>query len=217
MAHPLIPLGGTMQVVDMTTGTVVEERPSGMMMLPAAPGKCQECAVDHKPEEPHNKDSLFYQMKFHAQTGRWPVWADAVAHCAEPVRAAWEAELRKRGAWKDPEPSKPAPVRPKHETPVPADALLQPGAEMNVQDSSGGPDRPGRVLAVVPAGVPVEYAIADQNGRPRPLFHSVNRLKQTAYVIDVTNADGTIVQAVIRQRELAKGLAQAATRDGVAS
>jgi hypothetical protein len=180
----MIPLGGKMQVIDAKTGDVVEERPSGMMMLPAAPGKCPECAVTHEPGEPHNAESLFYQMKFHAEHGRWPVWADAVAHCAEPVRKAWEAELRRRGAWKDPEePAPAAAAAPKHETPVPADALLQPGQVLNVQDAQGGPDRPGKVLAVVPAGVPIEWAIADQNGTPRPLLRSTNRKRSTQYVI----------------------------------
>jgi len=97
--RPLIPLGGTMQVVD-TTGRV-EEKPSGMMLLPAAPGMCADCAVDHPPDVPHNRDSLFYQMRFHAEHKRWPTWADAVAHCDEPMRQAWETELRARGVWKE--------------------------------------------------------------------------------------------------------------------
>lgn len=95
-SRPMINLGGTMQVVDMTTGQVTE-KPSGMMLLPAAPGKCPECAADHPPELPHNRDSLFYQMRFHAEHKRWPVWADALAHCDEVMRAAWESELRSRG------------------------------------------------------------------------------------------------------------------------
>lgn len=206
---PLIPLGGTMQVIDTKTGRV-EEKPSGMMMLPAAPGKCPTCAVDHPPEQPHNKDSLFYQMRFHAEHKRWPVWADAVAHCAEPVRAAWERELRALGQWKDPEPPKP---EPKHETPVPADALLQPGVVLNVQDAKGGPDRPGKVLAVVPAGAPVEFAIADQNGQPRPNVWTMNRKRSTQYVIEVTNADGSKAQTVIAQKHFAAGLTDAAPRE----
>jgi hypothetical protein len=204
----LIPLGGTMQVVDMTTGRV-EEKPSGMMLLPAAPGKCQVCAVDHAPEQPHNRDSLFYQMRFHGENGRWPVWSDALAHCAEPVRAAWESELRNRGVWKEPE----FPAPQKHETPVPADALLQPGAELNVQAPDGGPDRPGKILAVVPKGVPVEHAIADQNGRTRPSIYTLNRRRSTLYVIEVTNADGTTAQATVTQRDFAKGLSGAQPRE----
>jgi len=211
MKHQLIHLGGTMQVIDTKTGRI-EEKPSGLMMLPAAPGKCPECAVAHEPAEPHNKDSLFYQMKFHGAHGRWPVWADAIAHCDEQVRKMWEAELRTLGVWKDAEP--PAPP-PRHETPVPADALLQPGQVINVQDASGGPDRPGKVLAVVPKGVPVEFAIADQNGQARPSFYTLNRCRSTQYVIEVTNPDGTTQQAVIPQRRFKAGLSNAAPREEV--
>lgn len=214
--RPMIPLGGKMQVIDAKTGDVVEERPSGMMMLPAAPGKCPECAVKHEPGEPHNAESLFYQMKFHAEHGRWPCWADALAHCAEPLRKAWEDELRKRGAWKEPQPPAQPPPPVKHETPVPADALLQPGAVLNVQDADGGPDRPGKVLAVVPAGVPIEHAIADQNSQPRPLLVTQNRKRSTQYVIEVTNADGTTSRAIIPQKRFVSGLTNAAPREGPA-
>ena len=33
-------------------------------ILPPKPGTCPECAVDHDPAMPHNRDSLFYQMRF---------------------------------------------------------------------------------------------------------------------------------------------------------
>ena len=206
-ARPLIPLGGNVKIIDTQSGRV-EERPSGMMLLPAREGTCAECATDHAPDQPHNCGSLFYQMQFHAKSGRWPVWADAVAHCAPAVRAAWETELRARGHWKEPTP--PVPV--KHETRVPAGALLQPGEILNVQDEMGGPDRPGKVLAVVPVGVPVEHAIADQNGQPRPAVYTLNRRRSTQYVIEVANADGTTSRAVITEPEFAKGLAKAKPR-----
>ena len=203
----LIPIGGTMQVVDTNTGRV-EEKASGMMMLPAAPGTCPVCAAVHLPGEPHNRDSLFYQMRFHGEHGRWPVWADAVAHCAEPIRKLWEAELRRGGHWKEPEPPAPPPT-----TPVPADALLQPGQVINVQDAGGGPDRLGKVLAVVPKGVPVEHAIADQNGQPRPNAYTLNRCRSTQYVIEVTEADGSTSRATIPQRRFKSGLTNAAPRE----
>lgn len=72
-------------------------------LLPPAPGKCQECATIHLPEEPHNNDSLFYKYHFHGRRGRWPTWKDAVAHCDPATREAWEAALRERGAWTEPE------------------------------------------------------------------------------------------------------------------
>ena len=71
--------------------------PTGMMLLPPAPDKCQECAVKHEPDQPHNAQSFFYQFKFNAQHGRSPTWKDAMAHCAKPVKAAWRRELKKHG------------------------------------------------------------------------------------------------------------------------
>lgn len=66
-------------------------------LLPAAPGTCPECAVQHEPDQPHNQQSLFYRMKFYQVTGRLPTWADALAHCTPEVRERWENELRSNG------------------------------------------------------------------------------------------------------------------------
>ncbi len=66
-------------------------------LLPAAPGTCPECAVAHRPEDPHNAQSLSYQYSFYGQHGRWPTWTDAMAHCTEEMRARWIEELRKMG------------------------------------------------------------------------------------------------------------------------
>jgi len=63
-------------------------------MLPAAPDTCQECAVKHEPHMPHNKQSLFYQMKFNAEHGRWPTWKDAMAHCTPELQAQWAKILK---------------------------------------------------------------------------------------------------------------------------
>ena len=60
-------------------------------------GTCPECAVEHDPEQPHNRDSLTYQYKFYDQHGRWPTWADAMAHCPEEVKEVWTQALRERG------------------------------------------------------------------------------------------------------------------------
>ena len=72
-----------------------------MTLLPPAEDKCQECAVKHKPEDPHDATSLYYQYGFYKKHGRWPRWKDAIAHCAEEVKTAWTAELKKRGLWID--------------------------------------------------------------------------------------------------------------------
>lgn len=66
-------------------------------ILPPKPGTCPECAVDHAPAMPHNRDSLFYQMRFYQQHGRFPTWADAMAHCSDAVKACWKSELAKKG------------------------------------------------------------------------------------------------------------------------
>lgn len=60
-------------------------------------GTCLMCGVAHAPEMPHNQQSLTYQYKFYDQYGRFPSWADAMAHCPEEVKAYWKKELEKRG------------------------------------------------------------------------------------------------------------------------
>jgi hypothetical protein len=42
---------------------------------------------------------------FYAQYGRWPTWADAVAHCEPEMQAIWKEELIARRAWSEPEPA----------------------------------------------------------------------------------------------------------------
>lgn len=67
------------------------------MLLPPKPGTCPECAVNHDPGAPHNRDSLYYQMRFQQQHGRFPTWGDAMAHCEEYVQDIWRVELALRG------------------------------------------------------------------------------------------------------------------------
>lgn len=90
---------GTVQTVDMQTGEVVEERRNAMTMLPPRGDACPDCATVHPHDQPHNKQSLYYQIAFQATHGRYPTWRDAMSHCAPAVQSAWEAELRKLGAW----------------------------------------------------------------------------------------------------------------------
>lgn len=63
-----------------------------LRLLPPAPGKCPICAAEHEPELPHNKNSLYYQMRFRQQHGRFPDWRDACAHCTDEVKRRF-AEL----------------------------------------------------------------------------------------------------------------------------
>lgn len=70
----------------------------GMTLIGNVPeGTCQECAVKHDPQQPHNKDSLAYQYKFYDKHGCFPSWADAMAHCPEEVKTVWKRALQERG------------------------------------------------------------------------------------------------------------------------
>lgn len=73
-----------------------------MQLLPPQPGVCPVCAGNHAPDSPHNCQSLYYQYRFFGLRGRWPTWADAVAHCIPKLRSDWERELRARGKWSFP-------------------------------------------------------------------------------------------------------------------
>lgn len=86
---------GTVTTVDMATGEVVETRRNAMTLMPTKDGTCPECGVDHESGQPHNRDSLVYQMRFHATHGRWPEWRDAMRHCSPEVQAAWREQLIK--------------------------------------------------------------------------------------------------------------------------
>lgn len=76
---------------------LIEEKDSHFQLMPCAPGVCQECATDHDPGMPHNQQSLYYQYHFYALQGRWPTWADAMAHCTEEVKDTWTQALRECG------------------------------------------------------------------------------------------------------------------------
>lgn len=76
----------------------IEEVPmSSMMLLPPRPDVCQECARDHDPRLPHDKQSLYYQMKHQLEHGRGATWADSMAHCSDEIKAAWTDGLKKLG------------------------------------------------------------------------------------------------------------------------
>lgn len=65
--------------------------------LGVPPGTCESCAVAHKPEQPHNNQSLVWQYHFYDKEGRWPTWEDAMAHCSEPVKEFWRKGLKEKG------------------------------------------------------------------------------------------------------------------------
>lgn len=84
---------GTIETVDMETGETTGVKRNAFTMLPPPANLCQECAIDHPHDQPHNQQSLFYQYQFRAKHGRWPTWTDAMTHCTEDVRANWRTLL----------------------------------------------------------------------------------------------------------------------------
>lgn len=75
----------------------LKERHGCELLGRTPPGTCPMCAVKHDPEMPHNRDSLTYQYKFYDEHGRWPTWADAMAHCSPEVKTYWKKALEDRG------------------------------------------------------------------------------------------------------------------------
>ena len=72
-----------------------QQRQEGFCLLPPDPGVCAQCATAHAADEPHNYQSLYYQMRFRIRNGRWPTWEDAMAHCDEDVKEIWRDTLTK--------------------------------------------------------------------------------------------------------------------------
>lgn len=69
------------------------------VLPPLDPTVCQTCGRHHDPDQPHDAMRLYYQYTFYFEHGRWPRWKDAIAHCDEPTRTAWEQTLKERGVW----------------------------------------------------------------------------------------------------------------------
>ena len=74
-----------------------ETKMEHVAILPPRLGACPLCAEKHDRKMPHNLNSLYYQMRFQQQNGRFPTWDDAMAHCSDMVKAYWKGELAKRG------------------------------------------------------------------------------------------------------------------------
>ena len=68
-----------------------------LSILPPRPGVCPVCATPHDPALMHNRDSLYYQMRFRQKHGRTPTWADAAAHCTPEVKAQYAPEFARLG------------------------------------------------------------------------------------------------------------------------
>lgn len=134
MSKPARTIPGTVTKVDMTTGKETSE-PMAWHIVPPPKDACQICAVKHPPDQPHNAQSLYYQMAFQGIVGRPPTWADAIAHCDERLRKAWQAALREKQAWTEP-PAGEQPV--KHhglEPSKPSDAYPDQSARSNGEEA----------------------------------------------------------------------------------
>lgn len=64
-------------------------------LLPPKAGHCLMCAADHEPHLAHDAQSMFYQVRFKDKYGRFPTWADAVAHLPQKNQKQWLIETRK--------------------------------------------------------------------------------------------------------------------------
>lgn len=78
-----------------------------MLLTPPPHGTCPACAVAHGDAEAHDATSLYYQMRFFGLRGRWPTWADAIAHCSPQAQALWKRYLDEFGAWTEPADGRP--------------------------------------------------------------------------------------------------------------
>lgn len=75
----------------------LQERHGCSLFGKTRPGTCPMCGVAHDPAQPHNCESLTYQYKFYDEHGRWPTWADAMAHCSPEVKEYWCKALAQHG------------------------------------------------------------------------------------------------------------------------
>lgn len=81
---------------NMKRQTIFMEK-AEMKLLPPARHLCQQCAWEHPPEQPHNKQTLFYQVKFEMENNRPGTWNDAMSHCTPDIQKQWKEHLRNAG------------------------------------------------------------------------------------------------------------------------
>ncbi len=68
-----------------------------LRLMPPKPGTCPECGAIHAEFQPHNRDSVYYRVRFRQKHGRWPSYLDAMAHCPEDIQKLWKLEMSKQG------------------------------------------------------------------------------------------------------------------------
>jgi hypothetical protein len=55
-------------------------------IIPPRPGACKVCAAFHKPDSPHDLNSLYYRTTFRRKHGRYPNAEDAARNCRHDGR-----------------------------------------------------------------------------------------------------------------------------------
>lgn len=72
-----------------TTGKEVTMPSSGSMdeirITAPVPGTCPVCATKHDERDPHDRNSLYYQIRFYRRYGRFPTWIDATQKSTREV------------------------------------------------------------------------------------------------------------------------------------
>lgn len=66
-------------------------------LLPPREGACSQCAKEHEPDLPHDWQTLYWQYAFYAEHDRWPLLADAFAHCDDAMYELWREALAQHG------------------------------------------------------------------------------------------------------------------------
>lgn len=69
----------------------------GVKVIPPGVGRCPVCAAKHVQTAPHDRSSLYYQIRFYRKHRRFPTWEDAMAHLSPGMQAIWRTKLRKAG------------------------------------------------------------------------------------------------------------------------
>lgn len=98
-----------METVDAGTGKTIKTETVDFKIMPPPPGTCAVCGFKHEPALPHNAQSMYYQYRFKGEHGRWPTWADAVAHTTSEMQTLWKAAPEMAKHWTIP-PDGAAPI-----------------------------------------------------------------------------------------------------------
>lgn len=60
-----------------------------ILLFPLPEGICPQCGIFHEYHEPHQVNTVHYQVWFKRKHGRYPTAQDAVAHCSARTKLDW--------------------------------------------------------------------------------------------------------------------------------